>query len=65
MSEDGATEDEMDAYVRAGCAALGIPLDPAWAPEVRRNLLVVLHMAETVAAVPPPDEAEPAPVFRA
>lgn len=59
------TEDDLDAYVQAGCAALGIPLDPTWAPEVRRNVLVVLRMAETVAAVPLPDEAEPAPVFRA
>lgn len=61
MTED----DALDAFVAAGCRALGIPLDPAWAPEVRRQLATILHLASLVAAFPLPDEAEPAPIFRA
>ncbi|MGE0222505.1 MAG: DUF4089 domain-containing protein [Acetobacteraceae bacterium] len=58
-------DQDLDAMIDAGTAALGIPLDPAWREAVRANLAVTLRLAEQVDAFPLPDEAEPAPVFRA
>ena len=40
--------DPLATLVPAGCEALGIPLDPAWTPEVRRQLAVVLRHAALV-----------------
>jgi hypothetical protein len=59
-------DDEfLDAYVNAAAAALVLPLDPAWQPAVRMNLDATLKLAAMVAEFPLPDEAEPAPIFRA
>ena len=57
--------DPLATLVPVGCEALGIPLDPAWTPEVRQQLAVVLRHAALVGAFPLPDEAEPEPVFQA
>ena len=57
------TEGELDAYMDASAAVLGIAIDPAWRDAVRANLALSLRMAATVAAFPLDDEAEPAPVF--
>ena len=57
--------DSLDDFIAAAAAALDLPLEPAWAPAVKANLAVTLQHAASVAAFPLPDEAEPAPVFKA
>jgi 1-carboxybiuret hydrolase subunit AtzG-like len=42
-----------------------LPLEEAWKPAVKTNLAVTLKHAATVAEFKLPDEAEPAPVFKA
>lgn len=59
------TDAELDAFMDASAAALGIAIDPAWRASVRGNLAVVFRMAETLLDFPLEDEAEPAPVFTA
>lgn len=60
------TDDKtLDAFIVAGAKAMGIPLEPAWMPAIRANLGVTLAHGATVGGFPLPDEAEPAPVFRA
>jgi hypothetical protein len=58
-------ETELDALIEAAGRALALPIDPAWVPAIRGNLDVTLKHAAHVAAFRLPDEAEPAPVFRA
>jgi hypothetical protein len=58
-------EQDVDAYVDAAAEILGLPLDPAWKPAVKANLIVNLRLAAMVAELELPDEAEPAPVFEA
>jgi hypothetical protein len=55
----------LDDFIVAAAAALDLPLDPAWKASVKANLDVTLRHAATVAEFPLPDEAEPAPVFKA
>ncbi len=57
--------DKLDAFIDAAAAALDLPLDPAWTPAVKTNLQVTLGHAATVAEFALPDEAEPAPIFKA
>ena len=56
---------DLDAYIDAAAQALGIPVEPAWKPAVRGNLEVTFRLAALVTEKPLPDEAEPAPVYRA
>jgi hypothetical protein len=60
-----ADDATLDAFIEAGAKIMGIPLDPAWVPAIRANLKVTLAHGATVAEFALPDEAEPAPVFRA
>jgi len=62
MSNDPA---DMDAFIEALARAVELPLDPTWKPAVRENLKVIFAHASKVSEFPLPDEAEPAPVFRA
>jgi len=57
--------DTLDDFITTAAAALNLPLDPAWRAAVKANLVVTLQHAATVAEFPVPDEAEPAPVFKA
>jgi hypothetical protein len=57
--------DHLDAYIDSAAAALGIPLDPAWKPAIRANLDVTFKLAALVDEKELPDDAEPAPVFKA
>ena len=57
--------DDVDKLIDAGTALLGIPIEPEWREAIRANLLVTLRLADTVDKFPLPDEADPAPVFRA
>ncbi len=54
-----------DADLIAAATMLGIPLDLAWHDAVRFHLVLSLRAAHLVAEFPLPDEADPAPVFRA
>jgi hypothetical protein len=57
--------DSLDDYIDAAAEALKIQIDATWKPAVRSNLQVVLQHAAKVDAFPLPDDAEPAPVFKA
>ncbi len=58
-------ETRFDSLIDAGTALLGIPLQPEWRPAIRQHLGISLAHAAAVMAFPLPDEADPAPVFRA
>ena len=57
--------DDNDTLIAAATALLGIPLRPEWHDAIRLHLGITLGHAANVAGFPLPDEAEPAPVFRA
>jgi hypothetical protein len=57
--------DELDDWLDATAALLGIAVAPEWRQSVRLHLRLTRDMAERVAEFPLPDEAEPAAVFRA
>src|SRR5579871_4547211 len=57
--------DSLDAFVDAAAQALGLAIEADWRPAIKANLTVNLEMAALVAALPLPDETEPAPIFRA
>ena len=52
-----------EAFVDAGCALLGLTLDPAWRPGVVANLRIILAQGALLLDDPLPDAAEPAPVY--
>ena len=58
-------DPKLDDFIAAAAAALALPLEPEWQPAVKANLEVTLKHAATVAEFALPDEAEPAPVFKA
>jgi len=58
-------EPELDGMIDAVSVLLGIDVAPEWRAAVRQHLAISLGHARTVAAFALPDEAEPAPVFRA
>jgi hypothetical protein len=57
--------DALDAFIDAAGRALALPVEPAWRGAIRANLDVILRQSALFADFPLPDEAEPAPVFRA
>ena len=57
--------DHLDAYIDAAAQALGLTVAPEWKPAVRANLDVTFKLAALVAEKELPDDAEPAPVFKA
>jgi hypothetical protein len=57
--------DPLDAYIDAAAAALAIPIRTEWKSEIRANLAVTFKLAALVGEQELPDDAEPAPVFRA
>ena len=60
-----ATKDPLDDFITATADALALPVDPAWRPAVRTHLEVTLRLARLVEEFDLPDDAEPAPAFRA
>jgi 1-carboxybiuret hydrolase subunit AtzG-like len=58
-------DNKLDDFIAAAARALELPLEPDWQPAVKTNLEVTLRHAATVAEFALPDEAEPAPVFKA
>ena len=57
--------DPLDDYIAAAAAALDLPLAPEWQTAIKANLAVTLKHANLVAEFALPDEAEPAPIFKA
>ena len=57
--------DPLDDLIAAGARALDLKIDKAWMPTVRGHLQVTLRHGALVAAFALPDDAEPAPVFKA
>ena len=57
--------DPLDDYITAAAAALDLPLAPEWQTAIKANLAVTLKHANLVAEFALPDEAEPAPIFKA
>jgi hypothetical protein len=57
--------DPFDDFIAAGARALDLKIDQAWMPAVRGHLQVTLRHGALVAAFALPDDAEPAPVFKA
>ena len=57
----GAQLDFIDAAARA----LELSIEPAWKGAVEANLAATLRLAASFMEFPLPDEAEPAPIFRA
>ena len=55
----------LDDFIAAAAAVLDLPVDPAWQPSIKANLEVSLRLANLVAEFALPDEAEPAPIFKA
>jgi len=57
--------DPLDDFIDAAAGALNLPVEPAWRPAIKANLQVTLRQAALVSEFALPDDAEPAPVFRA
>lgn len=57
--------DQLDDFIDSAAKVLSLPLEPAWKPAVRANLEASLKLANMVSEFPLPDDAEPAPVFKA
>jgi Protein of unknown function (DUF4089) len=56
---------DLDELITTSAGALALPVDLAWYPTIRLNLEITFRLATLVANFPLPDDAEPAPVFRA
>jgi Protein of unknown function (DUF4089) len=59
------TDPELDAWIDAGTALLGIPIQPEWRAAIRLHLTITFGHAITVLAFGLPDEADAAPTFHA
>ena len=57
--------DPLDDFIAAAARALDLKIDKAWMPAVRDHLEVTLRHGALVADFALPDDAEPAPVFKA
>jgi Protein of unknown function (DUF4089) len=57
--------DKLDNFITASAAALDLPLEESWRLAIKTNLEVTLRLANLVAEFPLPDEAEPAPIYKA
>ena len=57
--------DHLDSYIDSTTQVLGLTVQPEWKPAVRANLEVAFRLAAVVAEQALPDDAEPAPVFKA
>ena len=57
--------DELDAWLDANAALLGIAVMPEWRDAVCMHLRITRDMAQRVMEFDVPDEFDPAPVFHA
>ena len=58
-------DEHLDALIASAEPVLGIPVRPEWHAAIRTHLTISLDHARAVAGFALPDDAEPAPVFRA
>jgi hypothetical protein len=56
--------DNVDAWLDANAAVLGIAVAPEWRDAIRLHLRITHDLAQHVMQFPLPDEADPAPIFR-
>jgi hypothetical protein len=56
--------DELDLWLDANAALLGIAVAPEWRDSVKLHLRITRDMARRVLEFPLSDEADPAPVYR-
>ena len=54
-----------DDFIAAAATALDLPLEAEWQGAIKVNLAVTLKHANFVADFALPDEAEPAPIYKA
>ncbi len=59
------TNLDLDDYIAAAAAMLGLTIEPEWLPQVRAALAGTNAAAQLVEAFALDDEAEPAAVFEA
>jgi len=57
--------EPLDDFIDSAARVLELPLEPEWRAAVKANLQVTLRQGALVAELALPDDAEPAPVFRA
>ena len=57
--------DDIDAWLDANAALLGIAIAPEGRDAVRQHLRITRDLALRVLEFPLPDDADPAPIFRA
>ena len=58
-------DDALDAMIAAAVRALDLKIEPAWRPEIRAHLKVILRHGARVGELTLHDDAEPTPVFKA
>jgi len=58
-------EPKLNDFITAAAVALALPLEPEWRGAIKANLEVTLKHANLVADFALPDEAEPAPIYKA
>jgi hypothetical protein len=56
---------ELDAWLDGTATLLGISVSDEWRETVRQHLRITHDLAKLIMDFPLPDEADPAPVFRA
>jgi Protein of unknown function (DUF4089) len=59
------TDADLDAFIDASAVVLGLTIAPQWRAAVRANLAITFRLGAVVEEFELPDEAEPAPVFKA
>jgi hypothetical protein len=59
------TDTELESWIDAGTALLGIPVQPEWRTAIKLHLTITFGHAGTVQAFALADETDPAPVFLA
>ncbi|HEY2617731.1 MAG TPA: DUF4089 domain-containing protein [Acetobacteraceae bacterium] len=57
--------DELDTWLDANAALLGITIEPEWRDAIRLHLRITRDMAQRILEFPLPDDADPGPVFHA
>ena len=52
-------------FIDAAARVLELSIEPEWKPAVEANLAATLRLAASFMEFPLPDEAEPAPIYKA
>ena len=61
----GVSAADLGPFIDAAGRALDLPVKEEWKPAIEANLRVTLSFAAAVAEFNLPEDAEPAPVFKA